>query len=81
MPDEAHLGVPIVKNQKYLKDFGKKLRRARKKRGLTQEALAAKAGLSLSQIARLELGEVNSGIIVIASILKTLNASANELFD
>jgi transcriptional regulator with XRE-family HTH domain len=73
--------VHKVRNEKFLLRFGKNLRNARKKRGLTQEDLEHKSGLSLSQIARIETGRLNTSISTVMVLLKALNADANELFE
>jgi transcriptional regulator with XRE-family HTH domain len=73
--------VPKVRDSKFLLRFGRNLKKARNKRGITQEELAYKSGLALSQIARIETGRINTTASTIALILKTLNASSNELFD
>jgi len=49
-------------------------------RGITQEELAYKTGLALSQIARIETGKLNTSISTVQVILDALGAEANELF-
>jgi transcriptional regulator with XRE-family HTH domain len=73
--------VQTVRNEKFLNRLAKNLKRARKKRGITQEELAYKSGLALSQIARIETGKLNSSICTIYALLQALEAEANELFE
>ena len=70
-----------VRNQKFLNRLAKNLKEARKKRDLSQEELAYKAGLTLSQIARIETGKINTSVSTLYVILKALGADANELFE
>ena len=70
-----------VRNQKLLNRLAKNLKLARKARGFTQEDLAYKSGLALSQIARIETGKLNTSYSTLVAILNALGAEANELFD
>lgn len=70
-----------IRDEKVLKRFARNLKKARKARGMSQEDLADKAGLALSQIGRLETGRLNTSISTVYAILKALNAEANELFE
>jgi transcriptional regulator with XRE-family HTH domain len=72
--------VHNVRNQKFLNRLAKNLKEARKKRELSQEELADRAGLTLSQIARIETGKINTSVSTVYVILKALGADANELF-
>lgn len=63
-----------------VKKFGKRVRQLRLERGLTQEGLGDKCGLDLTYIGRIERGEQNSSLVVIASIAKGLGISVEELF-
>lgn len=65
---------PIVKK------FGKRVRQLRLERGLTQEGLGDKCGLDLTYIGRIERGEQNSSLVVVATIAKGLGISVEELF-
>jgi transcriptional regulator with XRE-family HTH domain len=66
------IGVINVRNTRLLKRFGKHLRALRIERGLTQEDLAIEADVPISQIGRIERGEVNA-------TLSTLDALADAL--
>jgi transcriptional regulator with XRE-family HTH domain len=72
---------------KYLQDkegivqFGKRLRTIRIEKGFTQEALAYSSGLALSQVARIERGEINTSLSTIFVIARTLKIPLKELFD
>lgn len=70
-----------VKNQKFLNRLAKNLKKARNDRGITQEELAYKTGLTLSQIARIETAKINTTVSTIHVILQALGADANELFE
>lgn len=48
---------------------------------MTQEDLADKSGLTLSQIARIETARLNTTISTVNILLKALDADANELFE
>lgn len=60
--------------------LGRKLRKLRKARGLSQEQLALKAGLDRSFIGKVERGEKNISIENVERLAKTLKVSVEELF-
>jgi len=69
-----------TRNQPYIKAFGVNLRKIRKEKKMSQEDLAFTADLSLSQIGRIERGEINATISTIYVIAKTLNIHPKELY-
>lgn len=70
-----------IKNKKYIKAFGKNLQRIRKEAKLTQEDLANDADIPLSQVGRIERGEVNTTISTIYVLSQALKVEPSELFD
>jgi len=73
--------VKYLKDQEFLYKFGKQLKKAREAKGLSQEQLALITEISQSQIARTELGQVNTSISHVAAYAKKLNIDIRELFD
>lgn len=69
-----------VKNKKYIKAFGKNLKKLRKAEGLSQEDLANDADIPLSQVGRIERGEVNTTISTAYVLAKALDVDVYELF-
>ena len=65
----------------FIKKFGQRLRENQKKKGISQEDLAWKSGFELSQIGRIERGEVNTSISHVAAIAKALKVTPKELLD
>jgi transcriptional regulator with XRE-family HTH domain len=72
--------VHKIRDEKLLKRFARNLKNARKERGMSQEDLADKSGLALSQIARIETARLNTTIGTVYALLKALGTNANELF-
>jgi len=73
--------VQKIRNEEILIKLGENLRRLRTGKNMSQEELALKAGLALSQISRIENGKLNSSISTIIVIAKTLNVHPGELFE
>lgn len=73
--------MKTTKNSDYLILFGKHLRELREKKGLSQEALAFEADLSISQISRIERGIVNTSLNQIVSIAIALEIRPADLLD
>ncbi len=69
-----------IKNKKYIVSFGKNLQRLRKKAKLTQENLANDADIPLSQIGRIERGEINTTISTVQALATALKIEVYELF-
>jgi len=69
-----------VKDNRLLKDFGLNVRQLRLDRGLSQEKLANLADIPLSQIGRLERGEINCTISTSNAIAKALKLELHVLF-
>ena len=68
------------RDEKFIKKFGLKLKEVRKSKGFSQELLALETGFELSQIGRIERGEINTSISHVAAIAKTLKVKPEELF-
>ncbi len=59
--------------------IGMKIQRLRQKRGMTQEALAAKAGVSRGFLARLETGRHDPSLTTVGKLAKALKVKLGEL--
>lgn len=73
--------VQSGKDTKYLKDFGRNLRRLRIKKGISQEALAIEAGIGKNQVGVIERGEVNVTINTIKKLAKHIGVHPKDLLD
>jgi transcriptional regulator with XRE-family HTH domain len=60
------------------KRLGGRLKRLREDRGVTQQQLAKKSGLSHGYIARLEIGMHNPSLSTLAKLAKALKVSVAE---
>jgi transcriptional regulator with XRE-family HTH domain len=61
--------------------FGKHLKKTRESRGFTQENLANDIEVEISQINRIERGEINTTISTLLVLAKALNIEVKYLFD
>ncbi len=62
------------------KELGKKIKRMRQKRGLTQEQLAEIVDISQRTLSGIEIGENFVTAETFDKIVKALNTSSNEMF-
>ncbi|MCX6199998.1 MAG: helix-turn-helix transcriptional regulator [Bacteroidetes bacterium] len=69
------------RDENWLKQFAKNLKKIREEKNFTQEKLAYQSGLSLSQIARIETAKTNPTLCTIVVIAKTLKVDASLLLD
>lgn len=72
------MGKPIS-HQHILLNFGQKMQKVRKEKGITQEALAAKLSMHRTYIGLIERGERNPTIRTLYKIAKALEVSASDL--
>lgn len=61
------------------RDIGRRIRAARMEYGISQEALAEKAGVGTSHISHIETGKSIASLQTFVDILNALNCSADEL--
>jgi transcriptional regulator with XRE-family HTH domain len=73
-------GNSLKNQEKFLKSFGKNLKKIRISKGFTQEQLANDADISISQIQRIEYGEINTTIASSKTIADALGITLCELF-
>ena len=69
-----------IKNDEVIKAFGRRLRDLRISKGLSQEQLANEAEIPLSQVGRIERGEINPTLSTIAALSNALKIGIKELF-
>lgn len=65
----------------FIKSFGQQLRRKRKEQKISMEKLAHLCEIEYSQIARIELGQINTSINTVKKIADALQIEVKELFD
>ena len=70
-----------VKNKALVKALGKRIKEIRKEKGLSQEDLSNEAEVPLSQIGRMERGEINPTISTLFIIAKALGVELKYLLD
>jgi len=61
------------------KEFGKKLRKLREERELTQEDLAEEAGMHFTYIGQIERGLRNPSLVNLHKIAKALKVKSSEI--
>lgn len=69
------------KNAKLPKTLGKRIQKARKSRGLTQEDLAYKVGISRAYMGYIEQGRNMPSVEILEKIAKTLGVKISDLFE
>jgi transcriptional regulator with XRE-family HTH domain len=74
-------GMINIRNKEYIKAFGENLRKIRINRKMSQEDLANEADIPLSQIGRIERGEINTTISTVYSLAKAMKVDIKELFN
>ena len=67
------------RDDKAIVEFGKRLASLRKSKGMTQEELTDKAGLSKNMIGNIERGEVNTTLSTLGHIAEALEIPLKEL--
>ncbi|MCB0668427.1 MAG: helix-turn-helix transcriptional regulator [Saprospiraceae bacterium] len=70
-----------IKDQEFLDQLAERLRTIRKEKGMSQEDLAYKSNLALSQIGRIERGETNPTICTLKVLADGLEVTLSELFN
>ena len=78
---QASLHVPYYRDEKIIKDFGKTIKKYRLLIGISQEELADRSELDLTQIGRIQRGITNTSISIANKLAKALNVSIKELFE
>jgi transcriptional regulator with XRE-family HTH domain len=73
--------VKYLKDEDFIKKFGKRLKQVRESRGLSQEQMSLLTEVSQSQIARTELGQVNTSISHVAIYARFLKVDIKDLFE
>ena len=63
------------------KDFGKKIKLLRFKKGISQEKLSELSGISRSVMGKIERGEISTTLFSVEKIATALNTEINKLFD
>jgi transcriptional regulator with XRE-family HTH domain len=73
--------VKQLRHEKGIKEFGNNLRKVRQQQNFTQELLANRADIEISQISRIERGIINTSISQVINIANALGVHPKELFD
>ena len=66
--------------KEFQENLGKNLRQIRMLRNMTLEQLALEAGMSYSQISRIELGKINTSAFTVYMLSKTLSVEPTDFF-
>ena len=69
-----------VKDNTYIKKFGENLKQVRLSKKMSQETLAYSSDIPISQVGRIERGEINTTISTVKVIASALNVEVKELF-
>ncbi len=69
-----------IRNPAYLKAFGEHLRKMRTAKGKSMAELADESEIAYTQVAKIELGQINTTISTIRVLAETLQVHPAEFF-
>ncbi|WP_379967235.1 helix-turn-helix domain-containing protein [Epilithonimonas sp. UC225_85] len=70
-----------MRDIEYIKAFGINLKKLRTENKIAQEELANSSDIPISQIGRIERGEINTTISTVYALSKALKINVQELFN
>ena len=71
--------MDALQKERLKREFGKRLKKIRLEKKLTQHTLAAEADMEHKHVQRIEAGEINPTMITIITLAEALGISAREL--
>ncbi|SHG01501.1 helix-turn-helix transcriptional regulator [Flavobacterium defluvii] len=71
----------LIFDQEGLESLAKRLKEIRSEKGISQEELAYRSEITLSQIARIETIKINPTVSTIFKIARALNVTPSEIFN
>ena len=69
-----------LRDETLLKNFGTHIKRCRVKKNMTQKALSHIMDVEISQISRIEIGEVNPTLTTLIKLSEALELKIQDLF-
>lgn len=69
----------LASNSEYMKKFGEKLRTLRQQRGLSQNQLGDRLGVTRNYISRMERGEKIPNVAMLLKIARLFDVSLDQL--
>lgn len=79
--ESFHMERKLLFDNKGLTAFALQLKKIRKEKNITQEELAERAGITLSQVARIETIKRNPSLSTVFALAKGLDIPLKVLFD
>lgn len=73
--------MAIEKDNIFLINFGKNLKKLRREKGISQAQLAFEANIEISQISRIERGLINTTIANVKLLSKILDVPITRFFE
>lgn len=70
-----------IRDEKGIKQLGKKIKKLRLEQKVTQSQLAYEAGITREQLGRIENGKINTSVSNVFAIAKALNIDLKDVFD
>ncbi|MDN3674081.1 helix-turn-helix transcriptional regulator [Flavobacterium branchiarum] len=70
-----------ISEESFIVNFGIHIRQLRDKKGISQQDLANYCGVTKSQISRIEVAKLNTGIRTLVKIANALDIEPKELLD
>lgn len=70
----------IMEDQEFLEKLGQRIAQLRKKNGMTQVEFAEKLGIQRTALTRIEVGNVNTTLLMVKKICSVLNIDLSTLF-
>ncbi|MBO6830234.1 MAG: helix-turn-helix domain-containing protein [Allomuricauda sp.] len=70
-----------IRDEKYLKALGKKIKEVRKEKGISTYDLSYESNISRSQINSIEKGNINTSICTLKALADALGLKVKDLID